>query len=352
MLRHSAAQGRTITPRPSRQQSLGVLCEAPQVRAIARADGRFRFLQFRGTGVDGSYPWRNNEAIVKCEETCPSRIYDRVSSADKCTPCRCTPAYPPVWSLYGFGYVQLMFDTITKHDTRCRDRPSVDTRRFRVLQIGLGGGTFATAIRRKCDAEVDVIEGQADVAAIAQQVFGYEPSGKLIVADGLVGLCVPPHCAPPSRPRAVRPALPRPRRPRTRSHRPRTRSHRPRTRTHRPRTRTHRPHPLSACCTMGAPLWHGRRQLERQSGVPALMYDAVAIDCMIQGATPSGCKSAEFVQRLARLMRPRATLAQWAWGRDRTTLARAYSAHFANVSDVTYSGIGGVLQVRGKRRVL
>jgi len=282
MLRHSAAQGRTITPRPSRQQSLGVLCEAPQVRAIARADGRFRFLQFRGTGVDGSYPWRNNEAIVKCEETCPSRIYDRVSSADKCTPCRCTPAYPPVWSLYGFGYVQLMFDTITKHDTRCRDRPSVDTRRFRFLQIGLGGGTFATAIRRKCDAEVDVIEGQADVAAIAQQVFGYEPSGKLIVADGLVGL----------------------------------------------------------------------RQLERQSGVPALMYDAVAIDCMIQGATPSGCKSAEFVQRLARLMRPRATLAQWAWGRDRTTLARAYSAHFANVSDVTYSGIGGVLQVRGKRRVL
>ena len=78
-------------------------------------------------------------------------------------------------------------------------------------------------------------------------------------------------------------------------------------------------------------------------------YDAVVIDCMVQGVIPPGCKSAEFVRRVAKHTRPSGHVTQWAWGADRTLLKAAYAQHFYNVSETPFGGIGGVLHVRGKK---
>ena len=270
--RRSNQQPRSIFHRPSYTHS--ILCETHDVRVYTTGDKRF--LQFRGTGVAGTSPWRNNEAIVYCQgstTSCP-RSQGAVASAAECAPCPCTP-YPrhPDWTTHGFGYVQLMFDSITSHDPRCKlgsgVASSVGAERFRLLQIGLGGGTFPYAAKRRCNAIVDIVEKQQDVVSVAQKFFGFDVGeGQLIVDDGLVGLRQLPH-----------------------------------------------------------------------------HYDAVVIDCMIQGVTPPGCKSPEFVRAIARRVKPGGHVAQWAWGADRTNLRDAYKQHFGNATINYYGGIGGVLHI-------
>ena len=263
---------------PVRSQYPPVLCETHDVRVYV--SGAKRFLQFRGTGVAGTSPWRNNEALVYCQgrtDSC-TKSQGAVSSAAQCAPCPCIP-YPshPDWTVHGFGYVQLMFDQIIPHDPRCSLRPSMtstSTPRFRLLQIGLGGGTFPFAAKRRCNAIVDVIEKQQDVVSIAQKFFGFDVGdGRLIVNDGLVGL----------------------------------------------------------------------KQLTHT-------YDAVVIDCMIQGITPDGCKSPEFVREIARHVKPSGHIAQWAWGVDRTNLRDAYKQYFHNSTVRIYGGVGGVLHVSGRKQ--
>ena len=103
----------------------------------------------------------------------------------------CARPVPIRWNLHGFGYVQVMFDTVTSHDARCSSGTGMSPTQknpFRMLQIGLGGGTFAMNAMRKCHAVVDVIEGQPDVAAMAQRFLGFSTGGQLIVADGFDGL--------------------------------------------------------------------------------------------------------------------------------------------------------------------
>ena len=262
-----------------------VLCETQDVRVYAH--GEKRFLQFRATGVPRSRPWQYNEAIIICEESFPNQqCGDTISvassipvaSAARCKPCPCTPLPTPRWSTHGFGYVQVMFDSLTRHDVRCQSStPPAGHRRFRLLQIGLGGGSFAAAANRQCNAIVDVIEKQEDVIGIAERFLGFSSAsrggGRLIHDDGL----------------------------------------------------------------------HGLRTLADS----AYKYDAVAIDCMIQGVTPDGCKSPEFVSRIAGLLHPHGAVAQWAWGDDRALLRSAYLQHFTNVSSNVYGGIGGVVRVRG-----
>ena len=259
-----------------------VLCETKDVRVYAL--GEKRFLQFRATGVPGSFPWRYNEAIIFCEETFPSEqchmkaSHGPVASAARCKPCPCTPLPTPKWTSHGFGYVQVMFDWLTSNEVRCQSStPPAGLPRFRLLQIGLGGGSFAAAVSRQCNGIVDVIEKQADVVAIAERFLGFASSsrggGRLILDDGLGGL--------------------------------------------------------------------------RTLAGSAYKYDAVAIDCMIQGVTPAGCKSPEFVSRVAGLLHPHGAVAQWAWGADRALLRSAYLQHFDNVSSNVYGGIGGVVRVRG-----
>ena len=253
------------------------LCETRTVRVVAR--GSDRLLQF-----NGKVPWRYNEALVQCAEW-PSNEHcmkstGAVDVATSCTPCKCTPSRVPRWTAFGFGYVQIMFDAIIRNDARCRTTGRRDAhRRFRLLQIGLGGGTFPLAVRRQCDAVVDVIEGQPDVATVAERYFGYSPGahgGRLIVADGLKGVRI-----------------------------------------------------LST------------------------RYDAISIDCMVQGSTPVGCKSDEFVHRLSALLQPGGTLVQWAWPADRQLLTRGLSRYLANVTEHMFSRGGGfVLEARGPLRTM
>lgn len=171
-----------------------VVCETRDVRV--RAHGDQRFLQFRGGVQAGQYAWRNNEAIVNCvervpNEDCAVREHHVSARATDCEPCPCTPQPQPPWSMHGFGYVHVMFNSLTAHDPRCRGSATPEQPRFRLLQIGLGGGTFPRHARQTCGAVVDVIEGQEDVAMMAQRYFGYNPQrggGRIIVADGLDGL--------------------------------------------------------------------------------------------------------------------------------------------------------------------
>ena len=260
---------------PSVLNARAVLCQTPDIRVFA--NGETRFLQFRGTGISGTSPWRNNEAVINCKEVpgsagCPKASRVSVASAAQCPPCPCTPLPRVHWLNHGFGYVQLLFDAVTRADERCQ-RWTPTRPKFRLLQIGLGGGTFPTAVRRRCHAIVDVVEKQADVVAVAERFFGFaREGGRLLVADGLVGL----------------------------------------------------------------------RELAGNR------YDAVVVDCMIQGITAPGCKSAEFVRLIATVLRPTGSLAQWAWADDRARLRRVYQNHFANVTDTRYmGGIGGVLVATG-----
>jgi len=45
-------------------------------------------------------------------------------------------------------------------------------------------------------------------------------------------------------------------------------------------------------------------------------FDAVVVDCMVQGVIPSGCKSAEFYTALARNLKPGGLVFQWTWPAD------------------------------------
>ena len=266
-----------------RTSSVHVLCETLHVRTTMIASGKSRFLQIRSKRGG---PWDRNEAHVQCKEACPARQPSPVAAATACTPCPCTPVYPPDWSLYGFGYVQIMFDTLTQRDVRCRDRQSAASggEPFRLLQVGLGGGGFAMHARRKCNATIDIIEADPDVVTVARRFFGFPPDesgGRLLVSDGLAGV----------------------------------------------------------------------RSLVG-NGTSGVRYDAIAIDCMVQGSTPTGCKSAEFVRYVASLLRPRGAISQWAWGADRQTLLHAYREHFSDVTEAAYSRVftGAVIRVRGPLR--
>ena len=256
---------------PSTQIRTTVLCETRDVRVIA--NGLKRFLQFRGSGVAGTTPWRNNEAIVTCQQrtdTCAISSH-AVASATACAACPCNPIPRPDWSTHGFGYVERMFQSVTSHDPRCA-RSQTSLPRFRLLQIGLGGGTFPGAVRYQCPgAVVDVIEKQEDVVGLTSKFFGFDRGeGRLVVSDGLMGL----------------------------------------------------------------------RELDGRH-----RYDAVVVDCMIQGVTPPGCKSLEFVRLIAKNLRRGGHVAQWAWGADRELLRQHYSKFFANFTDMRYGGIGGVLHI-------
>ena len=287
--RHLAAP--TFTP--------DVLCETRDVRAVRR--GETRFLEFRGPRDShnrGATPWRNFESFIQCREDaqgprlCSTSIRAAVSKADLCKRCPCTPRWAshddgdeadddykkcllPPWSMYGFGYVRLMFDTVT-HDARCRGRRVADQTTFRLLQIGLGVGTFAEAVRCRCGADVDVIEGQAAVASMAERLFGMASSReqeRMLITDGLVGV--------------------------------------------------------------------------RTLVANGAKYDGIAIDCMVQGIIPVGCKSAEFVAGLALLLRPRGAIAQWTWAPDRGALANEFRQHFGNVTFASFgNGGNGIVQVR------
>ena len=271
------------TPRVAHKLTNLILCETRDVRLMVRDDTRF--FQFRGSGVVGGYPWRNNEAMVHCQENIQSLqctpSHGAVKSASECPPCLCTPVPIPRWNLHGFGYVQVMFDTVTSHDARCSSGTGMSPTQknpFRMLQIGLGGGTFAMNAMRKCHAVVDVIEGQPDVAAMAQRFLGFSTGGQLIVADGLDG--------------------------------------------------------LKTLATAA----------EAKGGAGSL-YDAIAVDCMVQGQTPAGCKADEFIRLLSVLLKKSGAITQWSWPADRVLLRRRYQEHFMNVSDVSYMS-GGVFNVR------
>jgi len=279
----------------SRRPLPHVLCEARGVRVLVRCE--MRFLQFRGTGPQ---PYQKHEANVECEERaqqehetntqmCPGMAEggNAFDDAAQCLSCPCTPIQTPSWGAFGFSFLLAMFDTVTAHDARCgASRPTrspVNRRRFRMLQIGLGGGSFAVAVRRRCNAHVDVIEYQSTVVVMAQRFLGFPASNsnatdggeRLIIADGLDGV----------------------------------------------------------------------RQLLAEHTTP---YDAVAIDCMIQGATPPTCKSVEFVAGVSSLLRPNGAITQWAFSGDDKLLQQRYLEHFADVS-IAPHGEQGVLKVRGKR---
>jgi hypothetical protein len=271
---------RPTRTRGERAHQIGVpfitLCETRTVRIVAR--GSQRLLQF-----NGKVPWRYNEAVVQCGESSDLCVKSAgaLDTATSCSPCMCTPSRVPLWTPHGFGYVQLMFDTIVRTDARCRTAGGfTSSHRFKLLQIGLGGGSFALAVRRQCQAMVDVIEGQPDVAIVAERYFGYSPGahgGRLIIADGLEGV----------------------------------------------------------------------RTLAMHS-TPSTRYDAICIDCMVQGAIPDGCKSDEFVGRLATLLRPGGTLVQWSWPDDKELLKRRWTQHLANVTEHSMLDGGGfVLEAHG-----
>ena len=91
----------------------------------------------------------------------------------ECAPCPCDPVPVPNFALRGFGYVQIMIDKVVEFCGRQRDEGTRATSPYRVLQIGLGGGTLAPLVRARCGALVDVIEKQQDVADAAHRFMGY-----------------------------------------------------------------------------------------------------------------------------------------------------------------------------------
>ena len=185
-----------VWPRPS------TLCESRTVRVVVRAEHKenrtklvaVRSMQFVGVHADGqnltkpTSPFKFNEARVQCEvpdgplPEC-SASTQPVESASDCSPCPCKPVYPPDWS-GGFSFLLRMATVLL--DGRCE--PSSSSAPFRLLVIGLGGGTLATYAQQRCGAVVDVIEGQPDVLHAAERFFGFQRSGRVLVRDGLEGL--------------------------------------------------------------------------------------------------------------------------------------------------------------------
>lgn len=49
-------------------------------------------------------------------------------------------------------------------------------------------------------------------------------------------------------------------------------------------------------------------------------FDAIIVDCMIQGKIPDGCKSDEFYGAIAQNLKPGGIVFQWAWPSDHTTV--------------------------------
>ena len=188
-LRLPAAKPSQEPRRPFR----AILCETPTVRVILsfhpQADFGGRLLQFRSP--HDSTPWRYNEARVQCQhegrECVPSVPKKQYMS--QCQPCPCDPVPTPNFNVMGFGYVQLMLNKVLHS---CERR--VSTAMFRLLMVGLGGGSFTQPVRRRCQAHIDVIEKQKDVADAARLFLGYQEheghskDERIIIADGEQGL--------------------------------------------------------------------------------------------------------------------------------------------------------------------
>jgi len=104
----------------------------------------------------------------------------------ECAPCPCDQVPSPNFAAGGFGYVQIMVNRVVQH---CRQRAE-GVSQYRVLQIGLGGGTFSSVVRARCDAHVDVIEKQQDVADAARNFMGFSGNTDehLIIANAVDGL--------------------------------------------------------------------------------------------------------------------------------------------------------------------
>lgn len=276
-LRLPAAKPSQEPRRPFR----AILCETPTVRVILsfhpQADFGGRLLQFRSP--HDSTPWRYNEARVQCQhegrECVPSAPKKQYMS--QCQPCPCDPVPAPNFNAMGFGYVQLMLNKVLHS---CERR--VSTAMFRLLMVGLGGGSFTQPVRRRCQAHIDVIEKQKDVADAARLFLGYQEheghskDERIIIADGQKGLQL-------------------------------------------------------------AEMYSNGHQ-----------YDAIAIDCMVSGKIPLGCRSDQFVDTAARLLSPGGVITQWSWQADFRPLRAQWQTRFSNVTHQLYSG-NPVLEIRSHR---
>ena len=272
---------------PTRRPFRATLCETETVRVILNfhpsPEFSGRLLQFRSPG--DKIAWRYNEARVQCQHDgreCVPTDSPKTQSMSQCKPCPCHPVASPNFAVMGFGYVQLMLNKVLQS---CEGRVSTD--RYRLLMIGLGGGSFTQPVRRRCHAHIDVIEKQKDVADAARLFLGYEEQPKwvgkreederVIIADGQDGL------------------------------------------------------------QLAETYSNGRR------------YDAIAIDCMVSGKIPPGCRSEAFVNSAARLLSPGGVITQWSWQADFKLLRTQWRTRFHNVTHEIYSG-NPVLEIRSHRR--
>lgn len=109
----------------------------------------------------------------------------------ECAPCPCDPVPVPNFAVRGFGYVQIMLNKVVEFCAQ-RNEAVGTTSQYRVLQIGLGGGTLAPMVRAKCGALVDVIEKQQDVVDAARRFMGYADARgteeRLVVASATKGM--------------------------------------------------------------------------------------------------------------------------------------------------------------------
>ena len=187
--RGSLAKLRALPRRSS--CNLRVLCQTATVRVKLVSDTE-RHLQFHTNGQSWGAA---TEARVRCRQSgcnCTQSFAPRRSMAE-CAPCPCDPVPLPNFALRGFGYVQIMIDKVVEFCGRRRNEAASATSQYRVLQIGLGGGTLAPLVRSRCGALVDVIEKQQDVADAARRFMGYAGASsgteeRLIIASAVEGM--------------------------------------------------------------------------------------------------------------------------------------------------------------------
>ena len=186
-----ASRGIIIPPHihPRSFCNVGTLCQTAAVLVMLVSDTE-RHLQFH---TNGQRWGAATEARVQCRQSacnCTRSSRPRRSMTE-CAPCPCDPVPVPNFAVRGFGYVQIMLNKVVEFCAQ-RNEAVGTTSQYRVLQIGLGGGTLAPMVRAKCGALVDVIEKQQDVVDAARRFMGYADARgteeRLVVASATKGM--------------------------------------------------------------------------------------------------------------------------------------------------------------------
>lgn len=70
-------------------------------------------------------------------------------------------------------------------------------------------------------------------------------------------------------------------------------------------------------------------------------YDAVLVDCMIQGKIPEGCKSIEFYKAIAQNLKPSGLVLQWTWAPDQKDVLDKLSQGLEAPVQISHSWASG-----------